>query len=316
METKEPLPSVGETRAPTSVSRMLGALATIALVLSLITSKPLLESLFSKDGSIEYPNDLYVYSIQIVLSLAALGLTATALLARSRYGRAVMYRFHAASDHGRGLYICSLLVAAEFLLLCGHFLTATRPKEGLAYHLFHLGHEWNLPTFFSVGQLILAAALAYSCAKSWSGLWNRVVLLLTSVVLAYLAIDELLQLHEHWGAAGRHLFQFLMHDTTYVYGQHGALWTYIGLAVALPMSASFAFGYWRMLKNQRILFVPLAFAGSLYILGAAGFENINAITEDSRGIDPLLVAEEWLEMFGATVAVYFFLRLRRARPAS
>lgn len=288
------------------MQRVLTLSGAGALLLAPVLSKPILEILFSRDGYIEYPNDLYIYSTQLTLALGA-----AALIVVARYWSDIDSRLGALTSHGLAVRIFLLLAAVEFALVCGFLLTASGPRQGLARHFFHLGQEWNLPTYFSATQLVLASALTVSCARASASSWSRAVLLASSAILIYLATDEVLQLHERWGSEGVRLFNLLLPESKYSYAQHGAAWTFAAMCVALPVSALFVFGYWRVLESQRFLLALLALSGSLYLIAAAGLENVSALTGGTSGpVNYVMLIEEWLEMFSVSIAVYVFVRLR------
>ncbi len=292
--------------------RVLNVSGGVALLFALLSSKPLLEALLSRDGHIEYPNDLYIYGTQLTFALGA----ATLLIA-ARFWSAIASRFVVLTAHGRALRVFALLVIFELLLVCCFLLTANSPERGFLHHFFHLGHEWNLPTYFSAAQLLLASALTLSCARASASSWSRWVLLCSYAILVYLATDEVLQLHESWGSAGVRLFQLLMPDATYTYTKHGAAWTFVAMCVAIPVGGLLFYGYWRVLENQRLLLAPLTLAGLLYLFAAVGLEDIGATKNLAGGsIDYFLVLEEWLEMLGVSIAVYVFVRLRVGMAAT
>lgn len=164
----------------------------------------------------------------------------------------------------------------------------------IAYEVFWVGEEANVPTFvnfvlliFSCAFISLAAAQAFSDKDPWR--WHWLVL---GAVMLLAAFDEAAGVHE---PVGNYLTQGI--ESTGIFAWE---WVIIGIAVAVVlMSLGFRFVVYGMDDEpRRYLIIGLLF----YLGGALGLEMISAYLsfhEMENGRYVTLV-EEFFEMIGAT----------------
>jgi len=90
-----------------------------------------------------------------------------------------------------------LLGCIGILLVC-HLtnLILGKPSYNID-RLFHMGHEGNLPTWFSSILWAIAAILAYQCRCFTRIAYERKVWLFVAIILMLLSVDEVAMIHEH-----------------------------------------------------------------------------------------------------------------------
>ena len=166
--------------------------------------------------------------------------------------------------------------------------------------LLDLNGERNLPTWFSSGILLAAAALLGGLAADTERPHRRAWVFL-SIVFVYLSLDEAASIHEMSNAPLR----ALLHAGPALYFP----WIIGGLALAGIVLAV----EWRMLRalppRTAVAFVV---SGAVYVAGAVGFEELAAPLY-ARHAHPvvqaaLLVAEESLEMIGVALFIVALAR--------
>jgi len=132
------------------------------------------------------------------------------------------------------------------------------------------------------------------------------------VICAYIGFDELFSVHEAVGNAIREAQLFPL-DEANTLPLFGAVRSYSWKLVFLPLAAGIAVTLvwaFRKVLDRYSLFLLCA-AGTLFLLGAVGFETVEA-TGNSRHEDwnvttaghSVLLVEETLETAGMTVAVF------------
>jgi hypothetical protein len=186
--------------------------------------------------------------------------------------------------------------------------------------LFYVGKEAAIPTWYSSFTLLLSSGLlamiavakrqqGESYARHWLGL---------SIIFFFLSMDEVVQVHETLGGAE---VQTFLSDSLGLDagGLAHSLWVIPGAALVLV----FVLAYVRFLvglpRQTRRLFV---LGGTLFVLGALGFEAISGLlVSDYGGIEnwsnkgavpkilfaALTSIEELLEMLGVVVFIYALL---------
>ncbi|WP_137161477.1 hypothetical protein [Blastococcus sp. CCUG 61487] len=177
-----------------------------------------------------------------------------------------------------------------------------RNPSGLAvaYRLFSVDDEANIPTWFSV--ILLAAIAATSLGigvlqrsrraplhRYWLGL---------AAVFGYLSLDELSVVHEEliWQIGDL--------------ADSGGVFTHAWVVVGGPLVVVFALVYLRFLwRLPRHIAQLLVLSGALYVGGALGLEMAGGPHVGFNTTYVLLTGgEEFLEMVGAAVCLYTVMR--------
>jgi hypothetical protein len=168
---------------------------------------------------------------------------------------------------------------------------------------FHVGGEYNPQAWYSSLLLVLSSLLLFLISlgeqeriSNQAGYWRGL-----SLIFFYLAMDEMLLLHER---AGEWL-------STHI--QTAGVFRYTWVIVAIPICFLIGAIYIRFLVRlpQRIRRLFIA-AGSIYVGGALGLELISGIVASIYGektvFDFMVVAiEEFLEKFGVIFFIYALL---------
>lgn len=166
--------------------------------------------------------------------------------------------------------------------------------------LLDLNGERNLPTWFSSGILLTAAALLGGIAADAARAHRRAWTFL-AVVFVYLSLDEAASIHEMSNAPLR----ALLNAGPALYFP----WIIFGLALAAIVLAV----EWRLLRSlpgrTAVSFVA---AGAIYVTGAIGFEELAAPLY-ARHAHPVVqaafvVCEESLEMIGVALFIVALAR--------
>ncbi|HEV7461947.1 MAG TPA: hypothetical protein VGN78_15525 [Solirubrobacteraceae bacterium] len=174
---------------------------------------------------------------------------------------------------------------------------------------FDTAEEGNLPTWFSGGLLLTAAALFLLIAATrraagagWAGRWA-----LLGAVFVYLSADEVGQIHEH-------TVKPLKHSVSDLTGVGGSAARAIAVAVIVAVLLAFVAAYWPWLRAQpRRLSRLTVLAGLLYVTGALGLEVVSRFYELAGGArtglfdGALSAVEELLEMVGVSILIYALL---------
>ncbi len=168
--------------------------------------------------------------------------------------------------------------------------------------MFNLDREMNLPTWYTALMLVFCALLLRIIAQgkktkgeSYFPQWNFL-----SILFVFLALDEVLQIHE----------LFIIHDLSRMLpGIFYSVWV-IPYGIALII---FTQKYWKftlnLSKQTRFHFI---FAAILYIGGGLGMEMVGGYWTDLEGQQNLVYAlmatlEEVMEMMGIIVFIYGLL---------
>jgi hypothetical protein len=175
---------------------------------------------------------------------------------------------------------------------------------GAAPGAFDLDEEYTVPAFYSGVLLALAALNAYRLATRNDGV-DRTLLLLTSALLAFLALDEVFSFHERLG------------DRT------GINWQFL----YVPLGVAFATTIWRITGSlgrrapeARMIFVALVAWTVAQLLEALAYSplslslidvdhmsqaHIDAIRHSLR-YNAIAIPEELLEMGGSLLFAVAF----------
>lgn len=174
--------------------------------------------------------------------------------------------------------------------------------------LFDLNTEFNVPTWFSATQLVFAAVIAWSVARVDRGYrWHWSVL---GVLLAFIAVDEIAQVHEWVGE--------MLHQRFDTSGALYFAWVIpYGLA-AIVLGLAYLKFWLAMPRDTRLLMLA---AAVLLVGGAIGLELAEGLWATHVGygrvMRALCLVEECAEMLGVAVLVYAMLgyreRLRAGR---
>ena len=173
-----------------------------------------------------------------------------------------------------------------------------------ASELFNVTFEGNVPTWYTVVLMLIAALLSFLIAAytiqqrlRWRLHWVGLML-----VFLYLSLDEAAAVHEIFTTPTREAFN----TTGYLYFS----WMFVGIPTAIIIALLFLPFVWNLPVKIRLAFF---LAGLVYLLGAVGVESIGAkLWYETDGlVTPLYTAvggvEEFLEMFGIILAIYGLL---------
>ena len=203
------------------------------------------------------------------------------------------------------------LLPVIVLLIAGHLLTFTilrsngMPEAGplrSLFRVFNLGAERNLPTLFSVFQLVVAAALLATSA--WLGRARGrpwVAWAMLAGIFVVLAVDELMLIHERFNQVGE---RFVEAD-----GFLHFAWVVPYAAIVVVLLVAFVPFLLRLPPRTRWLFIA---SGGIFVGGAMGLEMLSGRMVGSAGFMswPHLLAftaEESAEMVGIALFVYALL---------
>ncbi len=169
----------------------------------------------------------------------------------------------------------------------------------LIIKLFDFNLEANLPTYFSSLILLCDGILLALIGSRYKALgekfWHWLGL---SAIFVFLALDEMMQIHEQFRAPMEALF-----NTT---GILYFAWFIPYVAVTIIIGIAYFKFMMRLPKSILKLFI---LAGVLFISGAVGMEAISGMHAEVHGEETLTYAlmysfEELLEMSGALVFMY------------
>ena len=168
--------------------------------------------------------------------------------------------------------------------------------------LFHLDHEQNLPTMYSVAALLFSALLLFviSYVKRNGEYFHNWIFL--AAIFLFLALDEFSSIHEEFAPIVRVAldtsgFFYQAWIIPYAIGAFAILLLYIKFLINLPTKFSVLF----------------CLSGFLFILGAIGFEALGAYRYEQAGgsynalYQIFSMSEELLEMIGIGLFIYTLL---------
>jgi hypothetical protein len=190
-------------------------------------------------------------------------------------------------------------------------------RPGPLTELFHLEIEKNIPSTYSALLLIAAALAAFSCMRSApservgrspvSYSWATI-----GSLLLFMAADEYFSFHERVDLLLVKL-GVLAPGKGLEMGGYGWAWIMVGLPFALAVGIPLLFWFNRVLSRDRYLFYLLVAAGFIFLLGAVGMEGVQVYWNRHNPGNPLTAAmmlEEFLEMLGASLALFALMRYR------
>ena len=171
------------------------------------------------------------------------------------------------------------------------------------FNLFNIRTEGNIPAYYSSITILFASFLLgfISLFRKTNGLSYSLWLIL-SIIFLYLSIDESVQLHERVGDVFERNFNF----TGYL------SWGWVvpyGLLLII-FSVVYYFKFLPQLPKK--FFWLFIISGSIYVIGAIGFEMLAAKNYNSANFSEILNViyysiEEFLEMLGIALFIYSLL---------
>ncbi|MEO1060161.1 MAG: hypothetical protein AAFZ07_01995 [Actinomycetota bacterium] len=173
-----------------------------------------------------------------------------------------------------------------------------------------LGHEYNAPSAFAAGVILLAAALCAVAARRAQMFAdpNQRGWTVLAVVLAFLAVDEAVQIHERLGER--------IDDRLELGGPLSFPWI-VPYLVATFVLFLFLRPFLRRLEPD--LRRSLMMAGAIYVGGAAGVEAIAGTWWDAQGDQAdyvfhlISTVEEAMELTGMAIFVVAMVRFLSVR---
>jgi hypothetical protein len=169
------------------------------------------------------------------------------------------------------------------------------------FQFFDVGHEANLPTYFSVLLFFLLAVVSWVIGVLEKEKGNAVApWIFTMVLFLFLGLDELAQVHEQ-----------LTYHTRALLGTGGFLafaWTIPYLILVGVLAIYYIPFIWK-LQNRNLIFL----SAIVFISGAVGMEMIGSYFYDTVGVSHpgYIIAssiEEILEISGLLIALCAFKR--------
>jgi hypothetical protein len=175
---------------------------------------------------------------------------------------------------------------------------------------FYLADEKNVPTYYSGLTLLFCSLLLGAIAfrkkntndryvRHWQGL---------SLIFFYLALDEVLILHEGTAQPLRAIFR-LLGLSFLARGIFYFAWVIIGAAFVLVVLIAYAkFLADLPAKTRRLIFI----GGTIFVVGALGVEMLESYWVNLHGKENIVYAimatiEEFLEMLGIIIFIYALL---------
>ncbi len=195
--------------------------------------------------------------------------------------------------------IATLLLAAHISVSL-YFQGIQQTTAFPLYHLFALSREENIPTSFSALLWIISSLLLFIVWRAHKvGGRRQVMWILLSIILAFLAVDELAHLHERLAR--------LIGDTWETSGPLYYAWV-LPYGIGTGILALFVAPL--LMKIDRKIRIWFIVAAVVFVGGSIGFEMIEGWymdTSDGNGGRLnfyLVTAEEYLELIGLVLLVY------------
>ena len=224
----------------------------------------------------------------------------------------VELRFDAGRIFRRHLGVIAMLLALYVVSSAASLATGRDNLFGIV-PMFNLDAEFNAPALFSAAALAFAATLAWTTGtlrqdgdprqgRRWRFL---------GAVIAFLALDEALQLHEKIG---------IRFDLLHMAGQNYSWLVPYGIAVGIFATVFLSF----LLRLPPRTRNGLIGAGTVFVGGAAGMEFVggqvaDALGHASIGYRATILVEEAAEMLGVALLIRTVLeyatRLQHARAS-
>jgi len=206
------------------------------------------------------------------------------------------------------------LLFAEIVLLCLFLFSLNTPLAGF----FHLGLEMNAPSFFSFFQIVfisLLLAVAYLQTK-------KMGFQLLSLAAFYIALDELLAVHERIGLEVSGIIQKTFEGSilaNWIGANHwnpwfGWIFIYIPIIIiAFPFVIKFI----KTEQKKHLHALNLVLVGAaVFVAGAIGFEIVEICLRNNLLYIPFeasVLFEEGLEMLGASIIILGLLKIVKGK---
>ncbi len=215
-----------------------------------------------------------------------------------------------------------LILAVLFLTftsLAAQFFMYMWGREGFLalLPLFDVGEDANIPTWYSSFQLLLCSALLATVAAAKKRHRHRYTFHwgVLSIIFLLLSIDEVATIHEHAAEVVDSLLEAV--GFTSPGGLLYATWVIPGTAFVLIVALAYLPFLAHLPRKTLILFLV---SGTLFVLGALGFEMLSARLVSSYGWEVVIpdttirvtiavqtAIEELLEMMSIVVFIYMLL---------
>jgi hypothetical protein len=209
-------------------------------------------------------------------------------------------------SHGRlTILVFSIILAALFLHIFVVFLDLYRPSAQVTFWVtwFDMDREYNIPTLLNASMLAGCAYYAWRYKNKLSSKNDRFFWLGAGLLFTYMALDELLLIHEQAAEPIRKTLQ-LTNESPFF---HAWVIPAIGLVMlgAAILFVFHAFNSKVLLKNKRFLAFLLFWASGIILLEMVGTQ----VFTFNSGYRLLMVPAE--ETFEITVAAAMLLHLRQ-----
>ena len=206
--------------------------------------------------------------------------------------------------------LCFALDVLLVLAYLGDVFLLGKPSP-LLTRLLDVNGEWNVPTFHSALQLLLAGTLVaeFASRSRHDGRGGHHALLLLPALLLLLGLDELLQIHEAIGMASDALLPSGTRKGT-IFSRTG-VWM---LLLGPPLAAAAAYvsvRVGRLLPTSPPVRQRLAIGGAVFLGSAIGLELLSNVTKEPPAMFVQYAAEELGELLGATLLLWAAVDLRR-----
>lgn len=286
--------------------RLAIAFGSAAVVAALVVSDAATSALPSLAALLVWPHGFHL----ALLSAAFAGLSVTCTALHHHRERLLLLWALMPARRRAGALLAGLLSAEAALLLAAWFTGGMGPERagGLRAALY-LGGEGRLPGLFAAGQLALAGWLAWRVQRHTRlGVWR-----LAAAACAYMAVDELLGVHEAAGQLAAQAAGLAGTRVALAEGWAVHTWQLVFGPVALVVGLWLLQQFRASLDGASLMWLVLA--AGVFLAGALGVETAQA---SGAAADAgwhrsalgraLLLVEEGLEMFGVSLAVYVFAR--------
>lgn len=199
----------------------------------------------------------------------------------------------------KGLIYSAVVVVGVYIVF--QIAASTSPffSNRFIFQLFDVGHEANVPTYYSVLLYFFLAVFAFIIGLFEKEKGNKISpWIFTMFLFFFLGLDELASLHEQ-----------LTYHTQKLLNTSGFLafaWTIPYLILLAILSIFYVPFIWR-LKYGKFIFL----GAGVFILGAVGFEMVGSYFYDTivfHSTQYMLASsvEEILEISGLLIALYAF----------
>ncbi|MBI4261990.1 hypothetical protein HY624_00500 [Candidatus Uhrbacteria bacterium] len=199
--------------------------------------------------------------------------------------------------------LLALLIVIDLLVVILHYWF------GGTIRFFHLDKEQNLASVYSGSLLLAGAVMSFGACivlGKMGAFRDRVILLLLGLGLFYLAIDEMVVLHERIGLALNYRFGLT--------GYKGSAFNWVIYYTPAMIASVFVFwGVLRMLWMRECQLFIIALVGVFVLFFSLGAEALGGRMLQSKFYTTISVIEEFAEMVGESfllvVIAWFFTRL-------